>query len=271
MALVHPLFAHLHTKVSGSINAIFAPYIRDIERQMQVRVRIIQGELVDQGQAFTHRFPPDVFFIILNPQDLNSDGADSQSRSDISRFLVAHELGHLLCGHHEKHAALQEADRGNRSDPKYQMEMEMMELEADLIACDMLFAVGETIERRIMSEKQYEESVGELSYHPINRIGLWKDVRRTLRSEGFIKPPVPILCQALVNVNGENPISTTSLQFLPKLIHSEYRKLLGCGENKPDGMVCSAFACDDCGKGICSEDGHTDEGNHAPLAYAELR
>lgn len=195
------------------------------------------GGLVEDGQRY---------IILVNEQDYAQE-------KRIVRFRIAHELGHIACGHVAELDHMAEMGIGDASNPDtpYVVLRNVQEDEADVVAATLYYAYGEVVERRIPTETDFTSEIGDLKIsqwegeddanavdrdsvlnHQDNR----RLIRDTLRKNGYIRPPVAILCQTLRpflhDRNGKD------VRKLSELVHKKYRQGLGEFERKPTGIVC---------------------------------
>jgi hypothetical protein len=254
-SLVNYNYGLMKSHINGnSLDYLFLSARKYIERDQKIEVVIRIHNKLNPGSAMgvltnngTH------YFIFVSRED-------AEKKHDMLRLRVAHELAHVVCRHVQEGKHLFEQQLGNSGvkDSPYDQWRHLIEDEADIFSMNMYLAHGPVVERHIPSETDYLNNIGKLFFDVrpqhnkrpslLNKSAFRKNICTALRRDGFLHPPMAILCHALFDVFGTNDDveingSKTHRRKLSQAIHSTYRKRLKKPEEKPTLNHC--MSCPD--------------------------
>lgn len=242
------------------LDYLFLSIRQFIEQEHKLRVIVEIHSDVPAGSAIgALTTSGNTFCIFVSREDV-------EHNPDMLRLRVAHELGHVVCGHVREGQYLSDHGLGDSGIPnsRYDQWRHTIEDEADVFSLNMFYAHGQVVERHIPSEQEYETKIGPLFFDVrppgsprrpslLNEADFRKHVFRSLRQEGFVHPPLAILCHALVEVFGKEflPSNGSDLhrRTSAERIHLAYRTRLSALEAKPPSHHCES--CLDCHKSHC--------------------
>jgi hypothetical protein len=156
------------------------------------------------------KFKDPVFFIFVNP---------NQARDNKSvRLCIAHELGHI-CNHHFRVMMEMEGTCKQRDD--FLTECEKA---ANIFAANVYYAVGDPVERHILSNQEFEKDLEVFKNRggDVHDAQFRKRMIKELIQNRYVKHPVALLCRCLQRL--ESQLAGVSSCFeKANLIHREYR------------------------------------------------
>ncbi len=233
-------FALIQRAIQRPPHNLFASTIRYLERRWKVRIAVAGTAEVRRGTAFASSLPGEKVILIL----VNSD--DMREHPNLTRFLTAHELGHIAMAHHEERRMLTRWELGSdySPNPVQSQYHEASEAEADLFGADMLYANGEVVERHILSEQEYADEFGTQTASPLSDSGYRRAVVRDLQVNGHLKHPIPIICQSLGAVLADGTLDGERYA-VARQVHERYRAILKERRLKPLDTV-ERFRSDAC-------------------------
>jgi hypothetical protein len=259
---VNPSFVEMvaQTQSPEWFKYIFSSGCRYVEERKRLRITIDVDETVPRRSAIgVNSDDRQKYIILVNPLDV-------EENSELVRLRVAHELGHLCCGHEEECrelAALNHGDIGGVG-RLYSQYRQRSENEAEVFALNMLYARGPAVEREIMTDDEFSHQVvggvpliAALGAEPgseplvsiLNSRGFRDRMRLRLREQGYLLAPRPVLCKALREILPAN--RQASHRQLAEAIHHAYRGKLG--QKTPSMRPCCDPPCDYNCTGICPE------------------
>jgi hypothetical protein len=251
--------------IRNRLDFLFLSTRKYIEREQKIRVIIEIHDDVKQGSALGILANNGHDYFILVSKN------DAENNHDMLRLRVAHELAHVVCGHVQEGKYLCEQKLGNSGveNSQYDKWRHLIEDEADIFSMNMFLAHGRVAERHIPQEDDFIKNIGNLfidvrptdsrpkkTQRPsiLNDQKFRKQIFAALREDGFLHPPLAILCHTLVDVFGQNEYisvngSNDHRRNLSKKIHTAYRKRLANKEAKPPSQSCEN--CQDCLNEYC--------------------
>ncbi len=213
---------------------VFASCCRYVEEQLQLQIIIEEDDSVPRRSAIGVR-QAGKFIIGVNPQDVLQAPV-------MVRLRIAHELGHLCCGHDEELLELMAWDKGDTAQPQgYSDYRQVSENEAEVFALNMLYARGGVVEREILADSEFNTQVingipliAALGTNPgmpnlasiLNQANFRERMRRKLRQQGYLLSPVPVLCKSLREVLPRFGVHSGSSRRMALAIHHDYRDKL---------------------------------------------
>ncbi|MCX7048754.1 MAG: hypothetical protein NTX50_25115, partial [Candidatus Sumerlaeota bacterium] len=223
------------------------------------------GFLMDDRKTYT---------VIISDEDV-------KDKSDLAKFCIAHELGHLACGHVEEMIEVVLKGWGNNIIPgEYYNWRVLQEDEANVFAANMSLCSGNALIMSYLSDSQFNNNVVENlpkppDYTPLvdlKDIDFRKQMRDELILRSLMKPPIPAICHALIETLSHysgfsisdsgcctvltmlNRYSDGQFHHFPKQIFESLVRVLESVATPRNMETCGA--CADYAQSLCSEIGH---------------